>query len=86
MMVELWVGVTPSGRSPVIWIPMIRDPEGDETKGRGLDVHQYEARGTPNPIYPYQLLEARKGSEAGNPEKKQFTSCILFNLHNSLPQ
>jgi len=21
MMVELWVGVTPSGRSPVIWIP-----------------------------------------------------------------
>jgi len=22
MKVELWVGVTPSGRSPVIWIPM----------------------------------------------------------------
>jgi len=26
MMEELWVGVTPSGRSPVIWIPMKRDP------------------------------------------------------------
>jgi len=37
MMVELWVGVTPSGRNPVIWIPMKRDPEGDEAKGRGLD-------------------------------------------------
>jgi len=44
MMVELWVGVTPSGRSPVIWIPMKRDPEGDETKGRGLDIKQYQAR------------------------------------------
>jgi putative transposase len=36
MMVELWVGVTPSWRSPVIWIPMKRDPEGDEAKGKGL--------------------------------------------------
>jgi hypothetical protein len=44
MMVELWVGVTPSGRSPVIWIPMKRDPEGDEAKGRGLDIKQYQAR------------------------------------------
>jgi putative transposase len=26
MMEELWVGVTPSGRSPMIWIPMKRDP------------------------------------------------------------
>ena len=26
MMEELWVGVTLSGRSPVIWIPMKRDP------------------------------------------------------------
>jgi len=40
MRVELWVGVTPSGRSPVIWIPMKGDPEGGETKGRGLDKHQ----------------------------------------------
>jgi transposase len=24
MMVELWVGVTPSGRSPAIWIPVKR--------------------------------------------------------------
>jgi hypothetical protein len=37
MMVELWVGVTPSGRSPVIWIPMKWDPEGFEAKRRGLD-------------------------------------------------
>ena len=36
MKVELWVGVTPNGRSPVIWIPMKRDLEGDEAKGRGL--------------------------------------------------
>jgi len=40
MRVELWVGVTPSRRSPVIWIPMKRDPEGDEAKGRGLGKHQ----------------------------------------------
>jgi putative transposase len=44
MKVELWVGVTPSGWSPVIWIPMKRDPEGDEAKGRGLDIKQYQAR------------------------------------------
>jgi hypothetical protein len=40
MRVELWVGVTPSGRIPVIWIPMKRDPEGDETKGKGLGKNQ----------------------------------------------
>ncbi|MDT7889052.1 MAG: hypothetical protein RQ885_08775 [Desulfurococcales archaeon] len=40
MMVELWVGNTPSGWSSVIWIPMKRDPEGFETKGRGLSKHQ----------------------------------------------
>ncbi|MGC9069372.1 MAG: hypothetical protein ACP5IZ_10445 [Thermoprotei archaeon] len=34
MRVELWVEVTPSERSPVIWIPMKRDPEGDDAKGR----------------------------------------------------
>jgi hypothetical protein len=44
MRVELWVGVTPSGRNPVIWIPMKWDPEGDEAKGRGLDIKQYQAR------------------------------------------
>jgi putative transposase len=44
MKVELWVGVTPSGRSPVIWIPMKRDPEGDEAKGRGLDIKLYQAQ------------------------------------------
>jgi hypothetical protein len=40
MMVELWVGVTPSGRSPVVWIPMKRDPEGCDVKGRGLGKNQ----------------------------------------------
>jgi len=30
---ELWVGVTQSGRSPVIWIPMKRSSEGCEAKG-----------------------------------------------------
>jgi len=40
-MKELWAGVTPSGRSPVIWIPMKRDPEGSEAKGRGLNIKQY---------------------------------------------
>jgi putative transposase len=38
MKVELWVGVTPSGRSPVIWILMKWDPEGCEAKDRGLDI------------------------------------------------
>ena len=36
MKVELWVGVTQSGWSPAIWIPMKRDPEGGEAKGEGL--------------------------------------------------
>jgi putative transposase len=43
MKVELWVEVTPSGRSPVTWIPMKRGPEGCEAKGRGLDIKQYQA-------------------------------------------
>jgi len=40
MKVELWVGVAQSGWSPAIWIPMKRDPEGDEAKGRGLGKNQ----------------------------------------------
>ncbi len=40
MRVELWVGITQSGRSPTIWIPMEGDPEGDEAKGRGLGKNQ----------------------------------------------
>jgi hypothetical protein len=44
MMVELWVGVTPSGWSPAIWIPMKRDPEGFEAKGRGLGIKTYQAQ------------------------------------------
>jgi putative transposase len=35
---ELWVGVTPSGWSPVTWIPMKRNPESCETRGRGLGI------------------------------------------------
>jgi putative transposase len=38
MKVELWVGVTPSGWSPMIWILMKWDPEGCEAKGRRLDI------------------------------------------------
>jgi putative transposase len=41
---ELWAGVTPSGWSPVIWIPMKRGSEGCEAKGRGLDIKQYQAQ------------------------------------------
>jgi hypothetical protein len=41
---ELWIGVTPSGWSPAIWIPIKRDPEGCEAKGRGLNIKQYQAR------------------------------------------
>jgi transposase len=44
MKVELWVGVAQSGWSPVIWIPMKRDPEGGEAKGRGLEIKQYQAQ------------------------------------------
>ena len=40
---ELWVGVAPSGLSPVIWIPMKRGPEGCEAKGGGLDIKQHQA-------------------------------------------
>jgi hypothetical protein len=43
MRVELWVGVTQSVWSPVIWIPMKRDPEGYEAKGGGLD-QRYQAQ------------------------------------------
>jgi len=41
---ELWIGVTPSGWSPVIWIPMKRDPEGSEAKERELDIKLYQAQ------------------------------------------
>jgi hypothetical protein len=44
MKVELWVGVTQSGWSPAIWIPMKRVPEGFEAKVGGLDVKIYQAR------------------------------------------
>jgi len=40
---ELWAGVTQSGRSPMIWTPMKRSPEGCEAKGRGLDIKQHKA-------------------------------------------
>jgi hypothetical protein len=41
---ELWAGVTLSGWSPVTWIPMKRDPEGSEAKGRELVIKRYQAR------------------------------------------
>ena len=44
MMVELWVGVTLSGWSPSIWIPVKWDPEGFEAKGRGLGIKTYQAQ------------------------------------------
>jgi hypothetical protein len=44
MKVELWVGVTQSGWSLRIWIPMKRDPEANEAKGRGLDIKLYQAQ------------------------------------------
>ncbi len=44
MKVELWVGVTQSGWSPVIWIPMKRDPEDGEAKGRGLYIKPHKAQ------------------------------------------
>ncbi len=44
MGVELWVGVTQSWWSPVIWIPMKGDPEGGEAKGEGLEIKLYKAR------------------------------------------
>jgi putative transposase len=46
-MKELWAGVTPSGWSLVIWIPMKRGSEGSEAKGRGLisnNIKPYETR------------------------------------------
>jgi hypothetical protein len=41
---ELLVGVTPSGWSPVTWIPVKRGPEGSEAKGRGLNIKPNETR------------------------------------------
>ena len=41
---ELWAGVTPSEWSPVTWIPVKRDPDGDEAKSRGLNNKQYQAQ------------------------------------------
>jgi len=37
MRVKLRVGITQSRWSSVIWIPMKRDPEGDEAKERWLE-------------------------------------------------
>ena len=39
---ELWVGVTPSGRSPVIWAPMKGGPEGCEARGRGIYIKPHK--------------------------------------------
>jgi len=42
---ELWVGVTPSGRSPVIWIPMKGVSRAVKPRVEGL---------TPNNVKPYE--------------------------------
>jgi len=47
---ELWVGVTPSGRSPVMWAPMKWDPEGCEAKGGGTHINSMKPRPPPNPV------------------------------------
>ena len=39
---ELWVGVTPSRRSPVICTPMKWGAEGGEAKGRGVHIKPYK--------------------------------------------
>ena len=39
---ELWVGVTPSGWSPVTWVPMKWGSEGCEAKGRGAHINSYK--------------------------------------------
>jgi len=46
MKVELWVGVTPSGRNPVIWIPMKRILRALKPREEGLikDVKPNETR------------------------------------------
>ena len=53
---ELWVGVTPSGWSPMKRIPMKRDPEGYEAKGRGLHIKPDETQ-TPLIIPKYLLTD-----------------------------
>jgi hypothetical protein len=57
VMEELRVGVTLSGRSPMMRVPMKRDPEGCEAKGRGLDtkhIKPYETR-TPETLYEVSI-------------------------------
>jgi hypothetical protein len=41
---ELWVGVAPSGWSPVTWIPVKGILRGCEAKGRGLNTKQHQAQ------------------------------------------
>jgi hypothetical protein len=43
MKLELWVGITQSGWSPVTWILMKWDPGGFEARGRGLD-QRYQSK------------------------------------------
>ena len=54
---EPWAGVTPSGRSPMTWIPMKRGPEGSEAKGRGLGIKRSQAKRNPNPVKSLQDLD-----------------------------
>ena len=49
--VELWVGVTPSGWSPVTWAPMRGGSEGCEAKGRGVHINPHKTPMKPGPPY-----------------------------------
>jgi len=48
---ELWVGVTPSGWSPVMWAPMKRGSEGSEAKGREVHINPHKTPMKPRPPY-----------------------------------
>ncbi|MGB9728896.1 MAG: Tfx family DNA-binding protein [Thermoprotei archaeon] len=73
MRVELWVGVTLSGRSPVIWIPMKGDPEGDDVKGEGLISNYIKPNENRTPkfgLFTVQQLEVLKLRSQGFTQKE----------------
>jgi hypothetical protein len=53
MKVELWVGVTPSGRSPVIWIPMKRVLRTLKPREEGLISNNIKPNETRTPSGSY---------------------------------
>jgi len=48
---ELWVGVIPSGRSPVIWIPMKGVSRAVKPRGEGLIPNYIKPNETRTPSY-----------------------------------